>query len=228
MNKLSFVDFIGTAIEKFSTKIKIRPLINMEDPKRESSEFHNLNRINYELHRDNQMLIDENNQLKDELDDKDILIDSLQDQLKTLGIALAECEIRLRHTTSMMTKEKEATTIAFNRILSGLTNDELNSAKFLKQNLLLTNLPNYLKMPKQVHPEAYQTLKPTYKISEEDIYSTADLYHGRRTSMSNINSSSLNLNQRTVHTNASNMITGPGETTSTGMMNNTVYNSHHM
>ena len=118
-------------------------------------------------------------------------------------------------------KEKENASIAFNRILSNITRDDENSHKlFLLQNMQMTHVSPPIRIDRHSACDDYPTNLARYQLDEDDIYSEKEMHIDRRNSHSRMNTSSMNANQRTVYTNGSHMITGAGETTSTGILNN--------
>ena len=70
----------------------------------------------------------------------------------------------------------------------------------------------------RIDPDSY---KAYGRGRHEDAYFSKDSFNEQRDSL--VNTSTFNGNQRTVHTNMSHLVTGPGETTSTGMLNNESY-----
>jgi len=186
-----------------------------------SGEYQSLIAENTELREDNKVLVQENDNLKEELEEKDNIIDDLNEQIQNLSINLKEWEIRLSHTTELYLREKserEDASIAFNRILNNFTNDENNSNKFLNQNMQLAQRKSAVFKNRHCSQD-YSTNYIAYPTAE-GTYDDKGSMGSRRDSDSRVNTSCINANQRTIYTNGSHTATGGGETTSTGLLNN--------
>lgn len=217
------MDVISDAINIFGNKSSKKSIFEVKNQQNNTNILNpglgTLFAHNLELKEDNQALVQENDDLKEELEEKDNIIEDLREQLQNLQITLKECEIRLSHTTEMYTREKqekENASIAFNRILSSFTKDDLNSMRFLQQNMHMTVSPP-IRLDRHSSCEDYST-NSRYQC-EDDSYSDKELMN-RRYSSSQMNTSVLNANQRTVYTAASHLITGAAETASTMLLNN--------
>jgi hypothetical protein len=216
-----FMDVLDEAVKVFSSKPNIKPIFELQSQRYNDTQndesFSALIDQNTELRDDNKILVHENDSLKEELEEKDSIIDKLHNKIHNLWITLKECEIRLSHTSELYAKEKkekENAAIAFNRILSNFTKDDWNSVKFLHQNIKMLKKFS----PVRIDPDSYKTYG---RMRQEDIYFWKDSLNEQRDSF--VNTSTFNGNQRTVHTNMSHLVTGPGDTTSTGMLNNESY-----
>ena len=223
---LTFMGVLQDAIDTFSKTPTSQAVFEMKPKEQNYQQIQVLMSENYELREDNQTIVEENDKLKEELQHKDELIAQLSDKIKYNNINLKEWEIRLSHTTGLYTKEKEEKEnayIAFNRILSNFTQQESNSQKFLQQNLQISNTSPSVRYERHSSWGDYSTNMGRYAEEDEESYWSKELLPNRRHSNSIMNTSWINANQRTVHTNGSQLITNGGETNSTGILNNESY-----
>jgi hypothetical protein len=220
----SFMGVLEDAITIFSKAPAHNPIFELKPKEHKIRDYHKIMNDNFELREDNKTLVHENDDLKEDIDEKDAIVDKLNQKIQQLCIDLKECEIHLTHTTEMYAREKqekENAYIAFNRILCNFTSDDINSAKFLQRNMQLASVSSPTVQDRNSSQGDYSTNMGHYH--DEDDYCDKELLPNRRKSNSRMNTSSANGNQRTVYTNGTNLITGGGDTTSTVILNNESY-----
>lgn len=172
----SFMGVLEDAITVFSKAPAHNPIFELKPRDQNIREFQKIMNDNYELREDNKTLVQENDELKEDINEKDLIIEEFNQKIQQLSIDLKECEIRLSHTTEMYSREKqerENAYVAFNRILSNFTSDDINSAKFLQRNLQMNKTVTSSLQDRRSSHGDYSTNMGQYH--DEDDYSDKEL-----------------------------------------------------
>lgn len=89
-----FMDVLDEAVKVFSTKQTVRPIFELQNQRYSDTQteesYNALIDQNTELREDNKILVHENDSLKEEIEEKDALIEELHEKIQNLCINLKE------------------------------------------------------------------------------------------------------------------------------------------